>query len=224
MTHVVQREKEKEDKKVYALFIDLKAAFDNVDRNKLWDILKNKGVDAAITERIKKIYERTEIMIRTKDSTTKSFVVNKRVRQGCVMSPTLFNLYIADLDKEFEKRGIGGVELGMKRIWSLAYADDMVLLVKNKTALEDMMDTFKRFLKTRKLELCVDKSKVMIFNSRGKEGRVMWKWCRKKIEEIRKFKYLGFMFNREGNYKDHIQELHTKSRVAAKKVWELEIE
>lgn len=76
--------------------------------------------------------------MRTKDDVTRSFIVNKGVRQGCVMSPTLFNLYIADLDRELEKRGIGGVALGAKRIWSLAYADDMVLLAKNKIAL-DMM-------------------------------------------------------------------------------------
>lgn len=146
-------------------------------------------------------------MARTKDGVTRSFIVNKEVRQGCVMSPTLFNLYIADLDRDLEKRGIGGVALGAKRIWSLAYADDMVLLAKNKIALDDMMCTLRKFLKERKLELSVDKTKVMIFNRKGKVGKEEWKWKGEKIEEVKNFKYLGFTFNKKGNYKEHIQEL-----------------
>ena len=225
LTHIIQREqnKEKDDKKIYALFIDLKAAFDNVDRDILWEILKKKDVDTKLIQRIERIYENTEVMVRAKDGVTRSFLVNKGVRQGCVMSPTLFNLYIADLDRELEKRGIGGVSLGTKRIWSLAYADDMVLLAKNKVALDDMMGTLRRFLKERKLELCVEKTKVMIFNSnsKGKEGKEEWIWKGKKIEEVKTFKYLGFTFNRKGNYKDHLKELKIKGRIAAKKVWGL---
>lgn len=77
--------------------------------------------------RMKKIYEDTEATVRTTDGVTKSFNIRKGVRQGCVLSPTLFNLYIADLDCELNKRGIEGVELSKERIWSLAYADDIVL-------------------------------------------------------------------------------------------------
>lgn len=221
LNHVIQREKTKEESKVYALFIDLKAAFDNVDRDKLWDILKNKGVEKNLANRIKKMYEHTEATVRTKDGVTRGFMVNKGVRQGCVMSPTLFNLYIADLDRELEKRGIGGVAIGKVRIWSLAYADDMVLLAKNKVALEDMMDTLKRFLKDRKLEICVEKTKIGIFNSKGRGEREVLKWKKKKLEEVRSFKYLGFVFNRNGNYNGHIKELNRKGRRAAKKVWGL---
>jgi len=61
------------------------------------------------------------------------------------MNPLLFNLYIADIDNELEKRGIGGVGLGRVRIWSLAYADDLVLVAYNRKALQDMMDMFKKF-------------------------------------------------------------------------------
>lgn len=50
------------------------------------------------------------------------------------MSPTLFNLYIAEVDKYFERKGMGGIKLRKERIWSLAYADD-ILLTKNREAL-----------------------------------------------------------------------------------------
>jgi len=102
------------------------------------------------------------------------------------------------------------ISLGTGRLWSLAYADDVVLIAKNREALEDMIDMLKRFLKDRKLELNVEKTKVMIFNSRGKLGRKVWKWGSKKIEEVKFFKYLGFTFNRKGNYNNHIKELRRK--------------
>lgn len=91
--------------------------------------------------------------VKTRQGITESFKTRKGVMQGCVMSPLLFNLYIADLDKEMKNRNIGGVQIGNQRIWSLAYADDIVLLANNREAIQDMMSTFKRFLVERKLEL-----------------------------------------------------------------------
>lgn len=69
-------------------------------------------------------------MIKAKEGFTEKFRMKKRVRQDCVMSTTLFNLYIADLDAELAKRGIGEIAVKKERVWSLAYADDMVLVAK----------------------------------------------------------------------------------------------
>lgn len=222
LNHIVQREKVKErgDDKVFALFIDLKAAFDKVNRGKLWKILEQKGVGCSLLNRIKGLYEETETSVRTNKGITRNFITKIGVRQGCVLSPDLFSLYIADLDEALEKRNIGGIVLGRYRVWfgvSLAYADDMVLLAKNKEALDDMMDTLKRFLKDRKLELSTEKTKVMIFNSGGKLDR-NWKWGKERIEEVKTFKYLGFTFNRKGNYTDHMKEMGRKGRLAVNKV------
>jgi len=223
LNHIVQREKMKmkEEKKVYALFIDLKAAFDNVDRGKLWRILEEKQISGYLIEKMKNIYARTEAAVRVKNGLTRSFKITKGVRQGCVLSPILFNLYIADLDKYLAKRNIGGIRVGNERIWSLAYADDIVLLAKNKTALQDMMDTLKKFLKDRKLELCIEKTKLIIFNSKGKNKWERVKWRNKEIETVTKFKYLGFTFNRKCDYTDHIRDICRKGRIAANRVWGL---
>lgn len=66
--------------------------------------------------RIEKIYEETVMAVRTRQGCTDSFKTRKEVRQGCVMSPLLFNMYIADLDKEIKKRNVGGVKIGKQRI------------------------------------------------------------------------------------------------------------
>lgn len=155
----------------YAAFIDLKVAFDNVDRERLWRIMEEKEIGGGLIKKIESIYKETDTRIRTKDGITQGFITKKGVRQGCVLSPALFSLYVADLDKELEKRNIGGVELGKNRIRSLAYANDMVLMAKNKKALEDMSKTLKRFLKEKRLELNVEKTKVMVFNRMGRRKK-----------------------------------------------------
>lgn len=101
------------------------------------------------------------------------------------------------------ERSVGGIKLGATRIWTLAYADDMMLVAKNREALLDMMGTLGRFLKERELVLNVEKTKVMIFNGKKKEKKGTWKWEGKEMEEEQEFRYLGFVFNRKGNYEKH---------------------
>jgi len=194
LNHLVQRGKKEGEKrkKMYAFFADLKAAFDNVEREVLWEILKKMKIRESLIGRMKKIYERTEVLVRTREGMTERFETKKGVRQGCVLSPLLFNVYIADVDTEFKNRRIGGIELGKERIWNLAYADDIVLMAKSKEAIEDMMVTFGNFLKKRRLELSVEKSKVLVFNRGRNERKETWKWKGREIEEVQNFKYLGF--------------------------------
>lgn len=64
--------------------------------------------------------------------------------------------------------------MGNVRVWSMVYADDMVLVAKNREALLDMMDALRKFLKERKLTLCADKTKIMVFNNKGKRKKENW--------------------------------------------------
>jgi len=137
--------------------VDLKAAFDNIRREKLWSIIEELGIEKHTIGRVKRMYEDTRVTVRTEDGLTEAFSTKKGVRQGCVMSPLFFNLYIADLDRCMRKRGIGGIKLGNERILSLVYADDMIILAKNRKGLMDMIDTLKKVLKDKELELNTQK-------------------------------------------------------------------
>jgi len=67
----------------------------------------------------------------------------------------------------------------------------------------------------------VGKSKILVFNRGNNEKKEIWKWRDERIEEVQTFKCLGFMFNRKGNFKEHIKELANKGRIAVRKVWRL---
>ena len=211
LNHIVQKAK-RNNKSIYSMFVDFKAAFDTVDRNVLWRIMEDMGISKYLIERLKGIYEETKVRVRMRQRVSNEFWITKGVRQGCVLSPILFCLYIADLEKAFEDRNVGGDLIGKKRIWSLAYADDIVLLAENREALLDMCDSLKKFIKVRKLILSIEKTKVLVFNKGKNRKKDIWKWGRDEIEEVKVFKYLGFIFNYEGNYKDHIRDLKKREQ------------
>ena len=80
-------------KNIYYGFIDYTKAFDCVDHNKLWKILKEMGIPDHLTFLLRNLYASQEATVRTGHGTTDWFRIGKGVRQGCTLSPCLFNLY-----------------------------------------------------------------------------------------------------------------------------------
>ena len=81
-------------KNIYFCFIDYTKAFDCVDHNKLWKILKEMGILDHLTCLLRNLYADQEATLRTGHGTTDWFQTGKRVCQGCILSPCLFNLYV----------------------------------------------------------------------------------------------------------------------------------
>ena len=80
-------------KNIYFCYIDYAKAFDWVDHNKLWKILKEMGIPDHLTCLLRNLYAGQEATVRTGHRTTDWFQIRKGVRQGCILSPCLFNLY-----------------------------------------------------------------------------------------------------------------------------------
>ena len=89
-------------KNIYFFFIDYAKAFDCVDHNKLWKILKEMEIPDHLTYLLRNLYAGQEATVRTGHGTTDWFQIGKGVRQGCMLSPCLFNLYA-----EYIKRNTG---------------------------------------------------------------------------------------------------------------------
>lgn len=89
--------------KVYAFFADLSAAFDKVNREKLGKIMEINGISKNLKERINEIYKETKNIVRVNGAKSDSFRTTKEVRQGCLLSPTLYNIYTADMEKNTTK-------------------------------------------------------------------------------------------------------------------------
>lgn len=115
LQHVVKKEVQKKGR-IFEFFMDLKAAFDKVDRKELWKAMEEKGIRTGLVERIREIYASTKNAVRVKGKVSGCFWTEKEVRQGCPLSPSLFSILIADVQEEMKKGRIGGVQIGKGRI------------------------------------------------------------------------------------------------------------
>ena len=87
-----KQENSRGKKKIYFCFSDYAHAFDCVDHNKLWKILKDMGIPDHLTCLLRNFYAGQEATVRTGHGTTDWFQIGKGVRQGCILSPCLFNI------------------------------------------------------------------------------------------------------------------------------------
>lgn len=163
LNHVVDRELGKKRGKVFACFADLKAAFNRVDRRMLKERMEKIGVSETLRKSKMETYKETKNTIKLGERSTEEFWTRKGVRQGCPMSPTLFNIYIADLEEEMRKEQTGEIMVGRRKIWVLTYADDIVLMAKREGELKEMLKRFEKFLEKRRLKLSPEKTKVLVF-------------------------------------------------------------
>ena len=85
--------KQEFQKNIYFCFIDYAKAFDCVDHNKLWKILKEMGIPDHLTYLLRNLYAGQEATVKTGHETTDWFQIGKGVHQGCILSPCLFNFY-----------------------------------------------------------------------------------------------------------------------------------
>jgi hypothetical protein len=102
--------------------------------------------------------------------------------------------------------------VGREKIWSLAFADDLVIVAKSKREMKKMMKSRGKYVRKKKLEVNVEKTKTMVFNKRKRKSEENeWKWKGRKIEQVNEFKYLGHTFNERATDKAHIREIVRKA-------------
>ena len=92
-TSIGSQKKQVFQKNIYFCFIDYAKAFDCVNHNKLWKILQEIGIPDHLTCLLRNLYAGQEAIVRTRHGTTDWFQIGKGIRQGCILSPCLFNLY-----------------------------------------------------------------------------------------------------------------------------------
>ena len=127
-------------KNMYFCFIDYAKAFDCVDHNKLWEILKEMGIPDDLTCLMRKLYGGQEATVRTGHGKTDWFQKGKGVRQGCILSPCLFTFYA-----EYIMRNAGleeaqaGIKIARRNINNLRYADDTTLMAESEEKLKSLL-------------------------------------------------------------------------------------
>ena len=127
-------------KSIYFYFIEYAKAFDCVDHNKLWNILKEMGIPDHLTCLLRNLYAGQEATVRTGHGKTDWFQIGTGVHQGCILSPCLFNLYV-----EYIMRNAGldeaqaGIKIAGRNINNFRYVDDTTLMAECKEELKRLL-------------------------------------------------------------------------------------
>ena len=103
LNYLINRQLGKKRGKMTAVFVDLKAAFDSIDREILVRAMRERGVGEGLVKRVEEILRETRSRVRVGERVGKEFWTARGVRQGCPLSPILFNIMLADLEEEMER-------------------------------------------------------------------------------------------------------------------------
>ena len=162
--------------------IDYAKAFDCVDHNKLWKILKEMGIADHLICLLRNLYAGQKATVRTRHGTTNWFQIGKGVRQGCILSPCLFNLHA-----EYIMRNTGldeaqaGIKIERRNINNLRYGDDTTLTAESKELKRLLMKVKEKCEKVG-LKLNFQKTKIMA------SGPItLWQIDGETVETVRDF-------------------------------------
>ena len=149
-------------KNIYFCCINYAKAFDCVDHNKLWKILKEMGIPDHLTCLLRNLYAGQEATVRTGHGTTDWFQIRKGVSQGCILSPCLFNFYA-----EYVMRNAGleeaqaGIKIAGRNINNLRYTHDTTLMAEREEELKSLLMKVKEESEKVGLKLSIQKTKIM---------------------------------------------------------------
>ena len=142
--------------------IDYAKAFDCVDLNKLWKILKEMGIPDHLTCLLRNLYASHEATVVTGPGTTDWFQIGKGVCQGCILSPCLFNLYAEYIMRNARlEETQAEIKIARRNVNNLRYADDTILMAESVEELKSFLMKVKEEIENVGLKLDIQKNKVM---------------------------------------------------------------
>lgn len=138
------------------------------------------------------------------------------VKQGCVLSPLLFSLFLNDLDDAL----VGGIEIGTRIIKLLMYADDIVILADTADKLQRMINSLIDYCSRWNLTINLGKSEIMIFGKGMRRANAQkWNWQGTEIKVVNKYKYLGIQLTPGLTFRPHLEEKFRAARHSINMVW-----
>ena len=183
--------------------VDLEKAFDRVNRELLWQVLERYGVRGRLKEAVESLYFQSEACVRVQGKNSEWFEVAMGVRQGCTMSPWLFNLVMDSIVREAREKFQGGVQLESSKVQFLLFADDLVIVAENEEDIKRNAEVLNEVMAKWKMRINWQKTKVMVVQRGGGTCHLVVDDV--EVEAVQTTKYLGAMFNDEASCDDEIE-------------------
>ena len=205
---------------LFCAFIDFQKAFDSVWRIGLWNKILMSNIDGKCFRVINDMYKGIKAKIRLNDILSDEFPCQLGVRQGENLSPFLFLIYLNDLEQFMLTEGASGLPFVEERLENeiqiyvklllLLYADDTIILSQSEKDLQNKLNIFHDYCTKWRLNVNVDKTKIMIFGKRN-TSCYRFVYDNNEIEIVDEFKYLGIFFKGNGSFSNNIKYQYDKA-------------
>ena len=214
---VIQKLLNKKGQKIYVAFVDFKKAFDSVNHKRLLEIVYGEGIRGKFFICLKAMYDSLVSCVRANNNVSEFFDCPVGVRQGCVMSPTLFSLFINQLANHINESGVHGIQIlpNLLELFILLFADDVALISTTPRGLQAQLNILKECCDNLKLIVNRDKTKVMVFRKGGYlGGQEKWFFDGNMLEVVNNYCYLGFTFTTKLSFNLGTKHLVAKGKKA----------
>ena len=189
-TSLVSLKKQEFQKNIYFCFIDYAKAFDCVDHHKLWKILEEMGIPDHLTCLLRNLYADQKATFRPGHGTTDWFQIGKGVRQGCILSPCLFNLYAEYIVRNARlDEAQAGIKISRRNINNLRYADNTTLMAESEEELKSLLMKVKEESEKVGLKLNIQKnvmasSPITSWQIDGETVSTLFFWAPKSLQMV----------------------------------------
>ena len=188
-------------------FIDFTKAFDNINRETLFQRLKQFNISAKLLKMIKNMYSKLKCQVRTSAGVSDHFSQDNRVMQGECLSPTLFAAYINKIERLMNNIDEMGVHVNGVKISVIMYADDLVLIAKNKHGLQLGINALYEYCMENDLTVNTNKSHLMQVSKRKSTNQPEIYYKDRPLIWVDSFRYLGVNISRSNNLSKGLNEI-----------------
>ncbi|KAL4855790.1 Retrovirus-related Pol polyprotein from type-2 retrotransposable element R2DM [Chlorella vulgaris] len=198
-----------EGQQLWACFVDFRKAYDSVPRQRLWDKLAASGMGGSWLRAVQALYADVPMAVRTTGGLSPCFQARLGLKQGCPLSPTLFGLYIDDLEATMLAAAQRGARLDLPwlrgsggMVPPLLYADDTTLLATSADGLQRQLDLLQQYCEQWGLTVNAAKTKLVLLSGQRTQQaavdtaqRAALSLAGQPLEAVSSFRYLGITFH-----------------------------
>jgi hypothetical protein len=219
-------------KRTFACFIDIQKAYDKIWRDGLWHKLQQYGITGKMWRVLRNIYGSVESCVLVNEERSRFFEIDVGLRQGCLMSPILFAIYINGIAEEIKGAKLGA-RLILRReenVGILMFADDIALLADDQTELQKLMDLTYDYSRKWRFTFNYDKCAVVVFGNPEQKFAYgncdstctcgyHWRLGTKLIKQVTSYKYLGVELDQKLSWKEFKERIASKAKKNVSAIW-----